>query len=60
VIGATTSTKGLTVRCELDQNLYPVGIKVSDEDMAALNIIRDTFLGEWNYTIKPRPSETPQ
>ncbi|MCH4557452.1 ISAzo13-like element transposase-related protein, partial [Mesorhizobium jarvisii] len=30
------------------------GIKVSDEDMASLNIIRNEFHGEWNYTIKPQ------
>lgn len=58
LIGATTSTRGLTVRCELDENLYPAGIKVSDEDMAELNILRDDFHGEWNYTIKPRYPET--
>ena len=58
LIGATTSTAGLTVRCELDENLYPAGIKVSDEEMAELNILRDDFHGEWNYTIKPRPPET--
>jgi hypothetical protein len=58
LIAATTSTAGLTVRCELDENLYPAGIKVSDEDMAELNILRDDFHGEWNYTIKPRPAET--
>jgi hypothetical protein len=60
LIGATTSTTGLTVRCELDENRYPAGIKVSDEDMAKLNIIRNTFHGEWNYTIKPSPAETSQ
>jgi hypothetical protein len=58
LIGATTSTAGLTVCCELDENLYPAGIKVSDEEMAELNIFRDDFHGEWNYTIKPRMSET--
>jgi hypothetical protein len=58
LIGATTSTAGLIVRCQLDENLYPAGIKVSDEEMAALNILRDDFHGEWNYTIKPRPAET--
>ncbi|MCH4561472.1 ISAzo13-like element transposase-related protein, partial [Mesorhizobium jarvisii] len=41
-------------RCELDENRYPAGIKVSDEDMASLNIIRNEFHGEWNYTIKPQ------
>jgi hypothetical protein len=58
LIGATTSTAGLTVRCQLDENLYPAGIKVSDEEMAELNILRDDFHGEWNYTIKPRPTKT--
>jgi hypothetical protein len=58
LIGATTSTAGLTVRCQLDENLYPAGIKVSDQDMAELNILRHDFHGEWNYTIKPRPQET--
>jgi Rhodopirellula transposase DDE domain len=58
LIGATTSTSGLTVRCELDENLYPAGIKVSDQEMAKLIILRDNFHGEWNYTIKPRPAET--
>ena len=58
LIAATTSTAGLTVRCQLDENLYPAGIKVSDQEMAELNILRDDFHGEWNYTIKPRPTET--
>ena len=54
LIAATASTAGLTVKCELDQNLYPAGIKISDAEMAALNILRNEFHGEWNYTIKPR------
>ena len=54
LIGATTSTTGLTVRCQLDENHYPAGIKVSDQEMAALNILRNDFHGEWNYSIRPR------
>jgi hypothetical protein len=54
LIGATTSTAGLTVCCQLDENPYPAGIKVSDADMAKLNIQRNDFHGEWNYTITPR------
>jgi Rhodopirellula transposase DDE domain len=54
LIGATTTDTGLTVRCELDTNLYPKGIVVSDEEMAELNILRAEFHGEWNYTIRPR------
>ena len=53
LIGATTSTAGLTVRCELDRTLYPAGVKVSDADMSALNISHDAFHGEWNYTVSP-------
>ena len=53
LIGATTTETGLTVRCELDENAYAKGIVVSDEEMAGINIIRDDFHGEWNYTIKP-------
>jgi hypothetical protein len=57
LIGATTSTTGLTVRCQLDQTLYPAGVKISDADMGELHITPDTFHGEWNYTISPKRSE---
>jgi len=53
LIGSTTTKTGLTVCCELDTNQYPKGIKVSDEEMQAINITRDEFHGEWNYTISP-------
>jgi hypothetical protein len=53
LIGATTTDKGLEVRCEIDGNLYPKGVAVSDEEMQAINIVRDEFHGEWNYTIAP-------
>ena len=55
LIAATTTTTGLTVRCELDTRAYPKGIKVSDAEMATLNISGNTFHPEWNYTILPRP-----
>jgi hypothetical protein len=57
LIAATTTKTGLTVRCKLDTRTYPKGMKVSDEEMASLNIQRDKFHPEWNYTISPRPSE---
>ena len=53
LISATTTKTGLTVRCELDRTAYPKGIVVTDREMAALNIQRDEFHGEWNYTIRP-------
>jgi hypothetical protein len=53
LIAATTTKTGLTVRCELDSNTYPKGIVVSDREIAQINITRDPFHGEWNYTISP-------
>jgi len=54
LIAATTTRTGLKVRCELDTRTYPKGIKVSDEEMAGLNIEGDAFHPEWNYTVSPR------
>ncbi len=53
LIAATTTRKGLKVRAELDSKSYPKGIKVTDEEFAALRILRDEFHGEWNYSITP-------
>jgi Rhodopirellula transposase DDE domain len=58
LIGATTTDTGLTVRCELDSNVYAKGIVVSDQEMAGLNITHDAFHGEWNYTIHPVVSQS--
>jgi Rhodopirellula transposase DDE domain len=54
LIGNTTTRTGLKVRAELDTNSYPTGIEVSDEELAAVNIKRARFHGDWNYTISPR------
>ena len=54
LIAATTTKTGLTVQCELDENSYAKGIKVTDAEMATLNIESDPWHPEWNYTIKPR------
>jgi hypothetical protein len=58
LIARTTTDTGLEVRCELDTNSYPKGIKVSDQDMARINITRHDFHGEWNYTIGPQSPKT--
>ncbi len=55
LIAATTTKTGLTVRCELDENTHAKGVKVSDAEMAALNIVGDAFHSDWNYSIAPRP-----
>jgi len=54
LISATTTKAGLRVRAQIDSNLYPSGLKVSDKEVAALHIERDAFHGEWNYKILPR------
>ncbi len=53
LIAATTSTTGLKVHARLDENTYPRGIKVPDKQLAAVNLTRDDFHGEWNYTVSP-------
>ena len=53
LIAATTTTTGLTVVCQLDQNTYPAGVKVAQKAMEDLHLQRDPFHGEWNYTILP-------
>src|SRR6266516_3118946 len=53
LIAATTTTTGLQVHCELDANAYPAGRKVTDEELATVQLERDSFHGEWNYTIHP-------
>jgi hypothetical protein len=54
LIRHTTTKTGLTVNAILDQNLYPTGIKISDQEMYQLNIERDEFHPEWNYIIRPQ------
>ena len=54
LIGHTRTKSGLTIRSELDENQYPTGQAVSDEEMQALNLKRDRFHGEWNYSLTPR------
>ena len=51
LIGATTTATGLTVTATLDTGSYPIGIKISNREMAALPITRDEFHGDWNYTL---------
>jgi hypothetical protein len=54
LISHTTTRTGLTITAELDMNTYPLGIKVPDEELAAVRLQKDEFHGDWNYTILPR------
>jgi hypothetical protein len=53
LIANTATQAGLKIRAELDVGTYPTGIKVTDEELAAINLKRDKFHGEWNYSILP-------
>ena len=53
LIADTTTAKGLTVTCRLDRRKYPAGRKVSDQELAEINITPSRFHGEWNYIIRP-------
>jgi hypothetical protein len=55
LIAATTTETGLTVRAKLDSASYTKGRKVTDQQMASINIRHHDFHGEWNYTISPTP-----
>jgi hypothetical protein len=54
LIAATRTTTGLEVHAWLDEKDYPPKIKVSDEELASVNIFRNRFHGEWNYEIRPQ------
>jgi Rhodopirellula transposase DDE domain len=52
LIAATTTSTGLEVYARLDENEYPK-VEVTDPELAAVNLTRDAFHGEWNYSISP-------
>jgi hypothetical protein len=55
LIGATTTSTGLKVYARLDPGHYEKGIKVTDAELAAVNLVGDEFHPDWNYTIHPTP-----
>jgi hypothetical protein len=64
-IAATTTATGLAVTAVLDENSYPTGAQVSDEQMTGIEdrgLTRHGFHGEWNYTLLPawRPAPPPR
>jgi hypothetical protein len=59
-IAATTTRTGLRVHAELDTGTYPLGVEISDEQMATLPLHRHAWHGDWNYTLDPhQPPPTP-
>jgi hypothetical protein len=53
LIGSTTTTTGLNVKCVTDGNIYSIGIKVSDDDFDTINIQHEDVCSTWNYIIFP-------
>jgi hypothetical protein len=54
LIAATTTRAGLRVTAHLDTNTYEAGIKITNEELAEVNLHRHEFHGDWNYSILPR------
>jgi len=53
LISNTITATGLIVSCRLDRRQYPIGRKISEKEWATINLLRDDFHGDWNYTIRP-------
>jgi transposase len=53
LIAATTTKTGLTVSSRLDDRVYAKGRRVSDKQLALVNLEPHSFHGEWNYRIHP-------
>ena len=51
LIGATTTKTGLRVRADFDKEFYPTKVKVTDSELAMVDLHPHKFHGEWNYTI---------
>ena len=53
LIGATTNKTGLKVKCQINTNAYPLGVKVSDQEMKKIAFTPEIFHSEWNYSVAP-------
>ena len=58
LISGTVTSKGLEVRCQLDERSYPTGLVVSPEEWDSIRLFRSDFHGDWNYSIRPRRRKT--
>jgi transposase len=58
LIGSTTTTSGLRIRSEIDHGSYPLGVKITDQQLARIKLERHKFHGDWNYTIRPMRSRS--
>jgi hypothetical protein len=54
LISNTTTTSGLTIQCNADRAQYETGKKITDKELKKVNIIKNEFMGKWNYQILPK------
>ena len=54
LIGNTRTKNGLKISTDIDMGIYETGKEISDEDLGKINLVKDEFDGNWNYTIGPR------
>src|ERR1017187_5946326 len=59
LIAATTNRSGLTVKAELDHGVYPLGTKITEEQLTAAGVAGHDYHGEWNYDVGPLPTPKP-
>ena len=57
LIAGTTTSTGLKVYARLDETAYPTGLTVTNAQLAAVNLVRHEFHGDWNYTVRPNQPE---
>jgi hypothetical protein len=53
LIANTTTQAGLEIRAELDRGIYPIGVKITDQELSGLSLRLAKFHGDWNYTLLP-------
>ena len=54
LISNTTTKKGLSITCQLDEKTYEIGRKITDKELLSLNITPCEKLGKWNYIVRPQ------
>jgi len=53
LIGSTTTKTGLRIQARLNTQSYPTGVKVSQKELAKVNLKPGAFQGKWNYSVLP-------
>jgi len=52
LIASTTTKRGLKIQADRDEGYYPLGVKISNKELAAVPLTKHEFHGDWNYTIQ--------